>query len=286
MFSFFCIWLNIYLPPYFLQILSISAILSFGLLHGSNDLLVIKKLKMSPSNFSFWSILGFYIGLILIFVLIFSNFTILALFFFIAISAYHFGEQHWQNYFSERNFLSLLFYFFYGLLILNLIFYLNQNEVIVIIHNMTNLTLKTTYFQWSLIISCIGTVGLGSLFAFKNDKFKQSIPINIFYLLVLSVIFYASDVLWGFTVYFVLWHSLPSLKDQIKTLYGTFNFKNFKRYFSRAFWYWLISILGMGVVIWWFKDDQNFLSLLFAFIAAVSFPHVFVMKKLFQKNNN
>ncbi|MFN2260883.1 MAG: Brp/Blh family beta-carotene 15,15'-dioxygenase [Psychroflexus sp.] len=284
--SFLSIWLNIYLPIDLLHILAILAILSFGLLHGSNDLFVIDKLKMTPKSFSFWSILGFYIVSIIFFVLVFYNFPLLALVIFITISAYHFGEQHWQDFFTDRNFLTLSFYFIYGLLILNLIFYLNQKEVIDIIQNMVNLNVKTTYFKWSLIISCIGTFGLGSLFAFKNIKFRQSLPINIFYLLVLSVIFFASDVLWGFTIYFVLWHSLPSLKDQIKALYGTFNFKNFKRYFNRAFLYWLFSILGMGIVIWWFKDDRNFLSLMFAFIAAVSFPHIFVMKKLFQKNND
>jgi len=106
----------------------------------------------------------------------------------------------------------------------------------------------------------------------------------VIYLILFTALFAISDVVWGFASYFVLWHSLPSLKDQVNSLYGTFNFKNFLSYFKKAFPYWLASIIGMLVVVWLFKDSKNFLSLLFAFIAAITFPHVFIMRKLFDKN--
>jgi hypothetical protein len=73
------------------------------------------------------------------------------------------------------------------------------------------------------------------------------------------------------------------LIDQIKYLYGNYSFNNFKLYFKSAFVYWLISLFGIVVLYLIFKDDTIFDALFFSFLAAITFPHAFVILKMFKK---
>jgi hypothetical protein len=45
----------------------------------------------------------------------------------------------------------------------------------------------------------------------------------MFYLLLFTILFKSSSLIWGFAIYFVIWH-IPSIIDQIKFLNGSFSF--------------------------------------------------------------
>ena len=108
-------------------------ILSFGVLHGANDLVLIDQLK-SNKKLDFIKIIGIYVSIVGISVLLFTNIPIVALLLFILVSSYHFGEQHWNEIIkSNKSFITPMFQFNYGLLILVILFYFNSKEVIEII---------------------------------------------------------------------------------------------------------------------------------------------------------
>jgi beta-carotene 15,15'-dioxygenase len=86
--------------------------------------------------------------------------------------------------------------------------------------------------------------------------------------LVFAVIFKVGSLIWGFALYFIFWHSIPSLNDQIRFIYGNYSFNNFKLYLKSALAYWLISLLGIVIV---------------SFLAAITFPHAYVILKMFKK---
>jgi len=265
--------------------IAILGIFSLGILHGSNDLFVIENLNSNSGKPNFYKSLYIYLGVVLSFVAVFYFIPVFALAAFVIISSYHFGEQHFHHKLQNtQSFWSSLFFLFYGLLVLFLILSLNSKEVILIVQDMTGLLITDQFLKIILFISVLGSISLFVVLSKTNPKLKSSLFPNVIYLILFTALFAISDVVWGFASYFVLWHSLPSLKDQVNSLYGTFNFKNFLSYFKKAFPYWLASIIGMLVVVWLFKDSKNFLSLLFAFIAAITFPHVFIMRKLFDKN--
>jgi hypothetical protein len=46
----------------------------------------------------------------------------------------------------------------------------------------------------------------------------------------------------------------------------------------------LISIIGVAIFYVYFANEKQFSTLFFCFIAAVTFPHAFVMKSMFSKN--
>jgi len=283
--SFLALIAALSLMPEILQVIALLGIFSFGILHGSNDLFVLQNLNQKNKQNDFWKALFTYLGVVLSFVVVFYVIPLFALLAFILISAYHFGEQHFHLKIRHQNSaLASLFYFVYGNLVLFLLFYFNKSEVVSIIFDMTAYTIPDPAFSVVLIVSGLTTIALYVFLSQSNPKLKSSALADIFYLGLFSVLFSVSNVIWGFATYFVLWHSLPSLRDQVNSLYGRFNFSNFKNYFKKAFPYWLASIIGMAVLVFLFKDSKNFLSLLFAFIAAITFPHVFVMRKLFDKN--
>lgn len=266
-------------------VIALFGIFSFGILHGSNDLFVIENLNTNNKQNQFFKSLFTYLGVVLGFVVIFYFIPLVALIAFVIISGYHFGEQHFHHQLEKHaSVLASVFYLSYGLLILFLLLYLNMHEVVLIIEDMTGYQVPEPVFLYILITSFILSVILFFILSSNNPQLKASTFANVFYLIMFSVLFYVSDVVWGFAVYFVLWHSLPSLKDQVNALYGEFKVQNFVKYFKKAFPYWLASIIGMCVVVWLFKDSKNFLSLLFAFIAGITFPHVFIMRKLFDRN--
>jgi len=266
-------------------IIALLGIFSFGILHGSNDLFVIEKLNDNYKQNQFLKSLLTYIGIVLAFVVVFYVVPLFALIAFVLISGYHFGEQHFHSkIYNQESIKAFFFYLSYGLFVLFLLLYFNTEEVIVIINDMTGYQVPIYTFIYMLAFSFILTSVFYVLNAKENELLKASVLPNIIYVLLFSVLFYISDVVWGFAVYFVLWHSIPSLKDQVNSLYGVFDVNNFIKYFKKAFPYWLASLIGMCVVVWLFHDTKNFLSLLFAFIAAITFPHVFIMRKLFGRH--
>jgi Brp/Blh family beta-carotene 15,15'-monooxygenase len=114
-------------------------------------------------------------------------------------------------------------------------------------------------------------------------NFKNDIVLNIFYLLVFAVVFKTADLIWAFAIYFVVWHSIPSIKEQINYLYGEFTFKNFLIYFKSAFPYWIITLFGIVILYYTIENKQLFNALFFSLLAAITFPHTFIIIKMQNK---
>ncbi|MBA3986291.1 MAG: Brp/Blh family beta-carotene 15,15'-dioxygenase [Flavobacteriales bacterium] len=97
-------------------------------------------------------------------------------------------------------------------------------------------------------------------------------------------IFERSTIIWGFGIYFILWHSIPSIRSQMQYLYNDTSKKSLFKYFRESFIYWFVSICGLFALIFIFQDHRKLLlSILFPFIAALTFPHALVIKDMFQK---
>jgi Brp/Blh family beta-carotene 15,15'-monooxygenase len=210
----------------------------------------------------------------------------LALILFVIYSAYHFGEQHWQRYFeSTPALLKFLFFTSYGLTILGLIFILNPEEVSIVVRDITGINYSGWFLKEVLIIAGALTVISYTIAAYKAPKLIQSIPKELFLLLIFALIFHSASLIWGFTIYFIFWHSIPSLCDQVRFIHKDLSFKAFKAYGLSALPYWLVSMGGLVALYMLFNDQKYFISLFFAFIAAVTFPHTLVIAGMFNKNN-
>ena len=281
--SFIGLWLTSYLNKEAQFFVGFLLILSFGILHGANDLVLINQLNIENKPKSFVKLLISYLIIVFSAVVLFVFIPTLAMILFIIISAYHFGEQHWQKLKEQQSeLITVIFQLNYGLFILFLLFILHAKEVIEIVFNITTLRVGSLFITIVFIASSILLALLLLYISNKNSEFKKNIPEQLIYLVVFAVIFKVGSLIWAFTIYFILWHSIPSLNDQIKFLYGNYSFKNFTNYFKSAFLYWIVSLIGIGLLYYFFRDQKLFEALFFSFLAAITFPHAWVILKMFK----
>ena len=280
--SFFAMWLSAQISPSIETNIAYIMILTIGILHGSNDIMLVSHSLRSNLNISSFVIFSIYVTIVAFVAVLFYFFPFVALSLFVIFSSYHFGEQHFTAKKSTENYLLYLYYTSYGMLIFSMIFFTNPEEVTVIVNEITNVLVTNDFINYLFYISLGLTIFLSLLMHFKSlisFKFFEECML----ILVLYVIFNIASLIAGFAIYFIIWHSIPSLKDQIIELHNDFNKKNALLYLKNSALYWLISIVSLFVLYYIVNDDKLFISLFFSFLAAITFPHVIVMFNLFRK---
>ncbi len=283
--SFFCIWLSGYFSQQIQLFSAFILVFSFGILHGANDIVILNKMQEKTVIISKIKLLFYYITTVLVTVCLFYFIPIVGLLFFVLLSAYHFGEQHWHSKLASQLKIVRFFQLIYGCFILFLLFQFHFQEVKKVVFEITNLSITKFYNQFIFYVLTFLLLVTGLYLAIKSKKFKFSLLIEVFYLIIFALIFKITTLLWGFAIYFIFWHSIPSLIEQITFLYGNWSKTNFLSYCKSASGYWFVSIIGI-VVLYYFLDDKKlFEALFFSFLAAITFPHVIVMLLMFQKKN-
>ncbi len=280
--TFFSLWLAVYFEDNVEDALAYALILSFGILHGANDIKLLQATRdPAEKSAGFFRILFYYVGFVIVVAGLFFLIPALALLLFIVFSAYHFGEQHWNTRFNGKPWEESLFYTSYGLVVLFLLFSAHKNEVNSIVLKICGLQLPLEYYD---IILAMAAILFVVLYTYKIRQFNSDTIREIFYLLVFFIVFNTASLLWGFAIYFIIWHSIPSLADQIRYLYGDFNKKNFISYLRSSGVYWAVSVMALIVIFIFIEDtSEGFLPFLFSFLAAITFPHVFVISRLNQR---
>lgn len=281
--TFFSLWLSVVFESIIEDFLAFALILTFGILHGSND---IKLMEKSNNNINTKKELlkaSFYYAIFILgSALLFYFLPTLALILFIAFSGYHFGEQHWISKMVKHSFITFTFIVLYGLFILFLVFYSHGAEVTQVIDKICGYRIPISLYGTGALVLGLLTCLLGALgYLKKNIAFN---PIKqLFFILVFFIVFNTASLMWSFAIYFIFWHSLPSMLDQTRYLYGKVSAKTIKKYVVSSFPYWLVSVLGMGIFIYLFRDRPDAsLALFFSFLAAITFPHVLVINRLYK----
>lgn len=257
-------------------------VLSVGILHGANDLSLIKKLGFLSSTSQRFVV---YICFVALFAALLYHVPVFALMVFVGISAYHFGEQQWHKYVSKFSRRVATFYITYGMFLFAILFYVHANKVIKIVYQISGLMMDVYFFE---ILALSSSVLLMISILYSINILKNLLVDLFFQTTIIVFLFWMTDLLVGFAVYFVLWHSWPSLKDQVSVLYGASS--SVGTYLKDAWLYWLLSIVGL-VLMYFYNDSLGLdpLALFFAFLAAITFPHVLVifgLNRLFKPNTN
>ena len=236
--SIFCLILSFIVSEFIHNILIFSGILSFGIIHGANDLLLLKK-KLNKITHSLFSLLVPYFMMILFFGIFFYLFPSFALIFFVLFSSYHFGEQQWTMFVNKKEKKLVFFYFSYGFFLFSLLFWFNSVFVNQIILDITGINIEFMIFNYFLYFSS----GLLIFLGFLNLKYiLNQIVIQLLLLILLLIIFYNVNLIMAFGIYFVFWHSIPSIIEQSEFIFGSSDLKSFQNYFKNAVIYWLISL--------------------------------------------
>lgn len=279
--SFLGLWITSFFSNDLQVVIGFVFILSFGILHGANDILISKSMMNTKNQFSKLKIISLYIMVVICGAVFFYYLPIITLLLFVIISGYHFGEQQLDYLKEELIKNNFVLKTLYGLLVLFLLFGFHINAVIAVVYEITSFRIDESLIVNSLyLILFLFTINF--IFVFMKLKTNQTIFLKeLFYLLVFAIIFKVSSLIWGFTIYFIVWHSMPSIINQTKFLYGSFNYFNFMKYIKAALFYWVVSLMGLFLFYFLFQDIKLFNTLFFSFLSAITFPHVLVILKMF-----
>ncbi|MGB5653480.1 MAG: Brp/Blh family beta-carotene 15,15'-dioxygenase [Robiginitalea sp.] len=285
--TFFFLWLAIFFGETVEETLAFTLIFSFGILHGANDLEILRRKGWPDRKLkSGRNMLIAYVGFVMLSALLFYLIPMLALVIFISFSAYHFGEQHWITRRGKHLPLQKLLFFTYGLVVLFLLFCAHTGEVTEVILGITGVSVPTIWFGRVLLVS----LGLFVVILCTNFFRSQLVRYALREFLLLGLfflVFNTASLLWAFAIYFVVWHSIPSLADQLRLLYGTISLKSGLQYVKSSAVYWVGALVTLAVAFLVLKDsDFGYLPLFFSFLAAITFPHVLVITRLYGQGEN
>ncbi|WP_161555246.1 Brp/Blh family beta-carotene 15,15'-dioxygenase [Dokdonia sinensis] len=281
-FSCFTLWISGFLSTEAEGILSYALILSIGVVHGANDVSLLLKDKKESSLKEILKIIFIYVVVVLGTAALFFNFIAMATLLFIILSGYHFGEQHWAIRLEIRKKFKYIYHTLYGILIFSLLFHLNETESIAVIQDLTAVILPDNLFFYTSIASGGLVILFCSYFYIYIHRKWQFWLQELFFIAVIALIFKTASLIWAFAIYFIIWHSLPSLLTQLIHIYGKAEKDYLKAYVKSSLLYWIGAIVFLLMLFYFLQDYHKlFISILVAFLAAITLPHAIVMTRMF-----
>lgn len=274
-FTFLLFWFSIQFGEFVEDIVAYFLVITLGILHGANDLLIIDRVKRNKNEFL--KNLIIYLIIILSCVLLFFITPKIAILCFIVISAYHFGEEHFGEALDVGEILNSLYFFFYGLLIFAMIFFNSLTDVNEIMNQLVGSVFSVIQIDYLLFSSILIYAFLSAYYVFNKRLKIEFIVKEIFYLLLLFLVFKTTSLILGFAIYFIFWHSIPSILHQVIFLSGDLKKDSLIIYIRKAGIFWLISVFGMLLLYFFIPQLDLFATVVFIILFAVTAPHMWVM---------
>ena len=276
--SLFSLFISNHLNSEYFYFACYGLILTFGIIHGANDILILLKGKKQTKKIVIRSTIK-YLSIVLLISVLFFLFSEISLLFFVLFSAYHFGEQQWTIFGSNQSKSISLFYFFFGLLIFSVLFLFNKSDVSNIIFEITKIYIPENIYSAVIIFSSLCTL---LLIILNYQILKKQLLHQLALLVVMLLVFFTYELLPACAIYFVFFHSIPSIMEQSDYLFGdSTKAENFKKFLLKGAVYWLLSIGFLVVMYLILKNNIDFsLAIFFSFLAAITFPHVLVIYKM------
>ena len=265
-------------------------IILLGIPHGSADMLVASQNESEKSKFfSGRHFLIIYIGRLLMFSLFLFLFPLAGILFFICFAAYHFGETD-LYFFKTENLSGKILVVSYGLVIVNIILFNNLIELKTLLHLSGINWLDRYIFNWAMkyrvaVLSFSVLLFFGSIFYyFLKTGNNETIPDSfIFQFAFLVFILYNLPLVAGFTFYFILWHSVLSLRNIIFYLLSNGQYSIFKILKQIGFFSSLAftGIFISGSIGFMFLNNQRMMMWIFGGLAVLTAPHMQVMHNMY-----
>ncbi len=275
------IGLSYLLPVIYQDIVGFLLILSIGVIHGANDLLIIKKYTRKDTLKSQINYFLYYLGLVFLGFLFFYAFPSIALLSFVLVSIYHFGEQHWEsssfntNLYKRKKIFPIIMHgstFF-------LVIFINNIDVV----NDVLASFNTIFLDYSVLETLLIILfSIYMLMLLSFELYRRYFIGEFLFFLLLYFLTMNSSLIYGFSVYFIFFHSILSIKDQVSYIYEDDNSQYIKKYLINALPYFLLALFFLvGFYLIVDIESINIIPIIFTFLAAITFPHVIVIEKMY-----
>jgi beta-carotene 15,15'-dioxygenase len=271
-------------------IIFLTGIILLGVPHGAADLLVATQTsEVEKKSFSTIKFFINYLGRLILFAAVLWFFPLAGNLLFIFFAAYHFGETDLHQ-FKTNTIAGKLFVLSYGLVILGVIL-LNHFEEVAPMYKLFNAGNEHNGFiNWIssyryTILSCCGVLFFASTFFyfFTQPDSKQTHGLFLVQFAVILFILYNLPMVLGFTFYFIVWHSVLSLRNIVTYLRkdGLFSSilitKQIGLYSAIA-----ISGIGLfGLTGFMFINNSAIMVYVFLGLAVLTAPHMQIMHNMY-----
>ncbi|QCK15769.1 Brp/Blh family beta-carotene 15,15'-dioxygenase [Mangrovivirga cuniculi] len=261
------------------------AILTLGISHGAVDNLLYGA-KGKKQNIRFiinYILIAIGFGVIWWFV---PN---LAFILFILFSAYHFGQSQFVDLTPDKGIGGFLLDFLWGLSLISGLIYLNAPEAS---------AFAEEYFKslssFILMIEYSGYLTAGfltvTLILLIKNRLNGFISNNellreLYLIALIGISFKLFDLLLGFTLYFIILHSLKVLRQEFSYFKIKSKLKNVFQFMKLLLPFTLISILGIiliFIIVSFFERPDLIPFLGIVLISCITIPHAFVMEIFYE----
>jgi beta-carotene 15,15'-dioxygenase len=268
-----------------------AGILLLGIPHGAADLLVARQNAYCEKKRFFVSAFFInYLGRLLFFALLIWQLPWVGILLFVVFAAYHFGETD-LYFFSTNTGKGKLFVFSYGWVILSVILLNNYDEVMELLRLFDSSAHSYYFFKWigifryQLLSFSVFFFFISAFLFFSQEGHHQDLKAHFLLQLgAIVVILFYLPLLQGFTFYFVIWHSLLSLKNIVRYLRLADQYK-YTQIVKQIVLYSLMAIVGMvlfGIAGYlWSSSNAMVIGLLIG-LAVLTAPHMQIMQHMYK----
>ena len=263
-------------------------ILAFGIPHGAIDHVLFFK-KNTASQLKFY---GAYLGLILLFLVGWFVEPLWSFVFFLVLSAFHFGESQLNDLKLKGSFLRPVLFLTWGLTLLLTLIYYNTEELIGYTGFFKDTAVFQAVYQYEFLSEAfiaLNALTVAMLFVFiKRGSFDWNrLGGELFLLALIHLTFFLFPFIIGFTMYFVVLHSLRVMSQEFQFLKKEEDAFSLREFLRLLMPYSLLSVFFTMVTFWlsWIDFIPVSIPLLaLIIISTITLPHAVVMH-LFYKHS-
>jgi beta-carotene 15,15'-dioxygenase len=268
-----------------------AGIILLGIPHGAADLLVAKQNAYCERKPFLGSVFFInYLGRLLLFALLIWQLPWVGILLFVLFAAYHFGETD-LYFFSTNTVKGKLFVFSYGWVILSVILLNNYGEVLELLRLYDNSAHSSDILKWiglfryQLLSFSVFFFFISTFLFFNGKNYHEDLKGHfLIQLLAIVVILFYLPLLQGFTFYFVIWHSLLSLRNIVRYLRLSDQYK-YTQILRQIVLYSVLAIVGMvlfGIAGYLWSGANAIVIGLLIGLAVLTAPHMQIMQDMYK----
>ncbi|MEQ8704812.1 MAG: Brp/Blh family beta-carotene 15,15'-dioxygenase [Phaeodactylibacter sp.] len=272
-------------------IIALGMILLIGIPHGATDYLIFQQL--SRPLWGSRELTRFYVNYILLmagFALLWWLFPVVALLVFLGISIYHFGQSNWNYVAFESKAEGAGTHLLWGSFVLFVPILWHYEAAAPIISNIMSAPAPYITEPWREAVSIVLLVlnlWLCVYYYVQSRITRKEFMDEVVNLFALALLLINLPLLLGFAIYFVCWHSLSSMMDQIRFFRRQVRSYSISQYIRNALPLSLAAIgsLAIFALVQIKMDISLNIGMVFVFISVVTLPHMILIDQLYQEGD-
>jgi Brp/Blh family beta-carotene 15,15'-monooxygenase len=253
-----------------------------GIPHGATDHVLDHFTRSGkPAYHPTAGFIARYLLLIVIYTIVWILLPTFSLIVFLVLSAYHFGETQWLR--SHRQNPSRILHFTWGGSLLGILFLIHYDDAFMLVSGVVATHYYLAGFMILAVVSILAVITWVWLIS-RLSMLEWLRHLTEFMMLIL--LFRFTPLLFGFVIFFSLWHSLDAIILQISGIRKSYPQFNSKVFLKAAYPFSLISLVGIALIVGALVFlDLNIhpVTLFLIMISLLTLPHMIEVEKFYRR---